>query len=116
MQENQLVKTCIITTIIGLILLIILSDKLEPDSIKISDIDKKQINKMVTVQAQISQITFKNDILSGKIKDNSGQIDLVAFDAKGISIRKGDLIQVQGKVSFYKDKPQINADKIIKIS
>ena len=49
------------------------------------------------------------------VRDNTGEITTIIFKEEKINLSKNDLIEVEGKVSKYKDKIEIIADLIILI-
>jgi len=106
-------KTTLAISLIGILLLLFLSQTLTPKLTNIENINNKLLNQKIKVQGQISNIrTFEDSnfqIIS--IKDSTGNIDLILNNP--INITKNQNITVIGKVTEYNQTLQIQADKII---
>ena len=106
-------KTTLSISLIGILLLLFLSEFISPNLTNISDINNKLLNRKTQVQGQIFNIrTFEDSnfqIIS--IKDSTGKIDIILNNP--INITKNQNITVIGKVTEYNQTLQIQADKII---
>ncbi|MBS3168226.1 OB-fold nucleic acid binding domain-containing protein [Candidatus Woesearchaeota archaeon] len=112
MEENLIIKLSLICTILGIILLVIISDKIELPSSEISSISEKEIGKNIKVIGKVNRVTEKNTITIIDLEDKTGIIQIVAFKPENLKLKKGGLIQVRGKVSLYESSTQIYADSI----
>lgn len=106
-------KTTLSISLIGILLLLFLSEILTPKPINIGDINNKLLNQKVNVQGQIFNIrTFEDsDFQIISIKDNTGKIDVTLDNPINITNNKN--ITVIGTIKEYKQYLQIQADKII---
>ena len=69
------------------------------------------MEKQVKIAGQVSsKQTYKNNFTSFKIKDSSGEINVIC-SCQNIQINQS--IETIGKVQEYKNNLQIQADKII---
>jgi len=106
-------KTTLSISLIGILLLLFLSEFLSPKITNISDINNNLLNQKTQVQGQIFNIrTFEDSnfqIIS--IKDSTGKIDIILN--KLVNITNNQNITVMGKVTEYNQTLQIQADKII---
>lgn len=112
----NLLKISLTISLIGIFLLLILSNTLEPKLISIGKINNNLMEKKVKVQGEISNIKTYEDsnfqiIL---IKDNTGKIE-VTID-KILNLTNNQSIIVIGSIQEYKKALQIQADKIISVS
>ncbi len=109
-----LTKICIISAILGISLLIIISDKINIPSSEISTITKNDIDKHIKVDGIITNIIKKgNSLAILDIENKKSAIRVVIFKPdKVLNIEKGDLIEVEGKISLYEGRLQIIADKV----
>ena len=107
-------KTTLSISLLGIFLLLFLSNILEPKLINIDGINNQLLNQKIQVQGQIFNIrTFEDSnfqIIS--IKDKTGKIDITLDHI--INITSNQNITVIGKVQEYKEFLQIQAEKIIK--
>ena len=112
-MADILTKLCIISTALGIILLIIVSDKVGPPKSSISSITERDINKAVVINGMIESITNKGSALALlEVRDSKSSITVVAFKPEENNIKKGDFVEISGRVSVYKNNLQIIADSI----
>ncbi len=106
-------KTTLSISLIGIFLLLFLSEFFSPNLTNISNINNKLLNQKTQVQGQIFNIrTFEDSnfqIIS--IKDSTGKIDITLNNL--INITNNQNITVIGKITEYNQTLQIQADKII---
>ncbi len=102
----------LITSIIGISLLLLLSLFVEPKLSTISELRSKQIYQKVKIQGQlISQKAISPSFGILKIKDLTGTIEVLLN--KNIQIKDNSTLEITGKISEYKENKQITADKIL---
>jgi DNA/RNA endonuclease YhcR with UshA esterase domain len=108
----NLKKISFIFALLGILLLLAISQSLPAKELKISDINEFQLNKVVKVKGLVfNQRNFQNEnfqIIS--IKDETGKIDIITNDI--INISNDDIILVQGKIKEFNGFLQIQSDKI----
>ena len=107
---KKLKEISILISVIGIMLLLILSNLVEPKLIKISDIDKHYLNQKIKTKVIVKKLIQYNNFMILTIKDNEKEI--FVFVDKIIDINKDSNIIVIGRVTEYKDKLQIRAEKI----
>lgn len=112
MENNLLIKLCIISAIVGIILLIIVSDKISIQTSTISSIDKSDINSLVKIRGTVKSAINKNTVSFLEIMDKTGKIKVVAFKPTNLTIKKDSMIEIEGKVSFYENNIQLYAETI----
>ena len=105
-------KTTLSISLIGILLLLFLSEFISPKITNISDINNKLLNQKTQVQGQILSIrTFEDSnfqIIS--IKDSTGKINIILNNP--INITNNQNITVIGTINQYNQTLQIQADKI----
>ena len=112
MEDKILIKLCILSAIIGLVLLIIISDKIELPSSNISSLTKQDINKAIKIRGTITQSTNKGTVSTIFLQDKTGSIEAVLFKPSNLILKKGSFIEIEGKVSLYNEKLQITAERV----
>jgi len=112
-MKISLLSLFFVISLIGVFLLLILSNILEPRLISIEKINDRFIDKKVKVQGEIFNIkTYKDsDFQVTSIKDKTGKIDITTD--KILNLKNNQTIIVIGKVTQYKQYLQIQADKIL---
>jgi DNA/RNA endonuclease YhcR with UshA esterase domain len=115
MQENTLLKSAIITIIIGLTFLFFYSQNINLRSVE--NFDNAFLNEHVKIQGKIEsvRITEKATFLKiyGSQTDN---FDVILFPEKEVKFIEGDNIEITGKVTEYNGKKEIIADEIVFMS
>ena len=108
-----LIKLSLAISLIGIIILLILTNTLEPQLRNIEEITTKDLNKKIKIQGKIINIrSFEESnfqIIS--IKDSTGKIDITTN--KILNLKNNQSIIVSGRVTDYKQYLQIEAEKII---
>jgi RecJ-like exonuclease len=107
MNDEKIFKISLITTAIGLVMLLLLSGYVNPENLTIDRIDKSKIDNQIEVEAMVSKITTTNSgtiIIS--LDDGTDTINLVAFPSAELSadeVKKGMNIRVIARVTPYHD-------------
>jgi len=114
MNNQTLLKISLIIAIIGIIILLLLANTIQPTQIKIKNIDESLLNQKIEIKGEIQSIkTYKeSNFQIITINDFTGKID-ITLDKPIINITKNQTIIAIGKVTEYKDNLEIQADKII---
>jgi len=109
-----IIKLSLAISLLGIIILLILTNTLEPNLKSIGEITTKDLNKKTKVQGTIINIrSFEESnfqIIS--IRDSTGKIDITTN--KILELKNNQIIIVTGRVTDYKQDLQIEAEKIIK--
>lgn len=118
MDEKSLLKLCLISSLIGLFILYMGAQLKEAEKMKIGEIGKSDVGKVVTVEGTISSKYYNGKHMFFDLKDNSGEIEIVAFEdsinrnnINPKKIKEGDKISVTGKINLYKGKLEIIAER-----
>lgn len=111
---NSITRVCLIVSILGILLLFLLANILEPSLVEISDISSSYLNKEVKINANIVKIYNLQDknfqILT--LSDNSGNITGVSFSKTPLTLNPNKTYEIRGKVQEYNKEIQINIDLI----
>ena len=102
--------------LLGVFILLLLSDILEPAQVKINELNFNQLNKDIKISGNVLSIkNFQEDeFLILTLADSTGEIEvLVDYKKSPPLIQKNQRITVTGKLSQYQKKLQIQADKIL---
>lgn len=108
----NLKTTSLIISIIGISILLTLSLIMEPKLSTIKELNKKQTFERVKIQGQLTNEKSYNNgtfnILT--IKDPTGEVEVLIN--KKINININQTLEIIGKITEYKNKVQITAEKI----
>lgn len=105
----KIAKLALITALLGVFILIILSQYLEPKIKPISEIDRSEIGNFVKVSGKVSNIK-QTKITTFDLSDKTGEIKIVSFDKIDISINSN--LEIIGKVNTYFNSLQIEVREI----
>ena len=97
-------------TILGILLIIILTNILQPKIIPINNITLKQLDKQIKTQGTITNIITHNEFQVITIK-NQTKINIL-LNLPSTNLTKNQNIIVTGKLQQYKNQLQINANQI----
>ncbi|RAP44399.1 OB-fold nucleic acid binding domain-containing protein [uncultured Methanosphaera sp.] len=118
MRDEEIFKLSVITTIIGLIGLIITFTFVTPEQLTINKIDNSKIDNYVEISGTVSSYTItKSNTKIIKITDNTGSINVVIFPSTEINMElsEGESIQLTGKVTSYNGQLELILDDPTKI-
>ena len=107
MNERALLKISLIGSIIGIIILFILSSFTELEENQISNLEDDNVK----VKGIITKITDRETIMIIEIAQQN-KIEAIIFKEENISLEKGDEIEITGSTDEYEGRQQIIVDKI----
>lgn len=113
MQEKTLLKIALVTSLVGILILLIILDKIDVSSSNINAINKTLSEKQVKIKGEITRITETPGLYIINVKDNTGNIDVIVFKEEKLELEKGAIIQVEGQITEYQGKMEIIAKKVI---
>ena len=93
-----------------LAILIVISIKIKPPFVSIENITEKNIDEKITTQIIVNKIYSKEGFAAINIKNSN--ISIIFFDTNKINITQNNTLEIQGKVSQYKNELEIIVDKI----
>lgn len=127
--DDKLLKIALITSLIGLIGLIIFTPSIEVKKVEIQDINRGMIDKEVSIDCVVSDVKASASKSSYflTINDGTGQMSLIIFESQlaqlednGIAVEsyKGKKVSVVGTVTEYNSQLELilssgNAIKIV---
>ena len=111
MDDNIILKISFVTCLLGIAIIVIISDKLELKESRINEINENMAEKNIKIKGYANPSRSNKIIQIIEVKDNTGQIEVIAYKGH-IKVKKGDIIEVEGSVSKYENKLQVNADTV----
>ncbi len=113
MEEKTLLKIALVCSIVGVFIIFIFADRLEPSLINISGISQSLIDKDVKIQGVVSSFRITSSVLMLDVRDETGTIKVVAFDKEDFEADKSQVIEVIGTVKKYNGVLEIEAKNIL---
>ena len=110
--DDKLLRIALITSLIGIIGLLIFTPTIEVKKVKIKDIDRGMIDEEVNIECVVADIASSKSKSSYflTINDGTGQMPLIIFEnqlaeihSNNIDINdfKGKKVEVTGKITEY---------------
>jgi len=111
MQQTRLFVFAVVSSLLGILLILYIGENFESNRIDISNIDGNYLENSVKVIGVVENLYFGNGVTIFNLKDNSGEIKVVAFD-NSTKIEDGMVIEIRGIVSEYKNEIEIISEVI----
>ena len=110
MNESLLLKTALITAILGLIAITLITKLTSLEEMNIGEAKQADEGAVLKITGTVERVTSKEGFSVISIKKEES-IDVVLFDS--INLSKGQKVEVTGKTKEYRGSKEIVADKII---
>ncbi|OEC84440.1 MULTISPECIES: OB-fold nucleic acid binding domain-containing protein [Methanobacterium] len=112
MKDSQIFTVALIIAILGLSGMILLSDKITPQEIKIKDLNKGMLDEDVSVVGMVEKIdkSPRSNTYFLQLRDGTGKTTAVVFDNAVLDLEKNNLtplsfvnhrVKITGKVQQY---------------
>ena len=111
MDEADLLKLSFCVSIIGIILLLVIDNFYALPELTIGEITLDEVGKEVVVKARVSKVSVRAENVFLEIDDGTSAITAVVFNTKE-EIKRGQLLEVEGKVARYKGEPELVVTKL----
>ncbi len=116
--DDKLLRIALITSLIGIIGLLIFTPTIEVKKVKIEDIDRGMIDEEVCIDCVIMDISTSSSKSSYflTINDGTGQMPLIIFEKQAAEIQsnnfdmidfKGKKVEVTGKITEYNSELEL---------
>lgn len=109
MKEKNLLKIALVTSLIGIFIILIVTEKADLFGYSIAKIDKSFVDRDVRIEGEIVKIKETPGLLILDVRDETGSIKVVAFKEEKIELKKGNKIEIEGKVREYRNELEIEA-------
>ena len=115
MKETLLLKIALICSLVGLVALFFISQRIELKDYK-PDFLNKNVGDNVKLSGKISKITSGNNVVFIELSQQVPVSVVVFTDNDFTNLNKDDFVEIEGKVQEYNGKEEIIADKIKVVS
>ena len=111
MKETLLLKIALICSLVGLVALFFISQRIELKDYK-PDFLNKNVGDSVKLSGKISKVTTGNNVVFIELIQQVPVSVVIFSDKEFTSLNKDDFVEIEGKVQEYNGKEEIIADKI----
>ena len=119
MSETNLISISLALSIIGIIILIFISDKIKVKEYQIKEImldqtlSKSLLEKEIQVKGVITNLKETSNSLLITISENKNNLKVIVYKKdKVIKLNKGQRIEVKGKLKTFEKEFEIEATEI----
>ncbi len=112
MKEKTLLKVALLTSLVGILILLFILEKIDLSSSNIANITKDNLDEKIKIKAEVTKVTETPGLYILDVKDFTGSIKVVVFKDEPLEIKQGDILEIEGQVTSYKDQVEIIAKKI----
>ena len=112
MEEKTLLRIALITSLFGILILLIILDKIDVSDSNIDAINETFLDRQVKIKGEITRITETPGLYIINVKDNTGNMGVIVFKEEKLELEKGNIVEVEGQVVEYQGKTEIIAKKI----
>ena len=110
---NDIYRICILIGALGIALIYGSSIYIEPEKVNISEIEPSWSGKRVVISGEATGVSKVNESLFFDLNDSTGEVMVADFDSES-KIEDGKEVRVQGRVTMYRGKLEIVAERIEK--
>jgi len=118
MEDKQIFKLALFTTIFGLVGMMFSANYIMPQEVKIKDIIRGMLDKEVLVEGLVTDVSQSRNggTFFLELMDGTGKIKLIIFESAAFEIQKTDIsilsfnkrrIRVVGRVTEYKGSLEV---------
>ena len=128
MEDSQIFKIVLIIAVLGLSGMMLLSDKITPQEIKVNNLNRGMLDEDVSVVGLVEKVdkSPRSNTYFLQIRDGTGKTTAVVFDTAVLDLEKNNLtpvsfanhrVKITGKVQQYNGNMELilNDGKSIKI-
>ncbi len=127
-KDKKIFKFALVTSVIGLVLMIIFAGQITPREVKIKDLNQGMLDQEVSIEGVVLDVTATKKTYFIRIMDDTGKLDAVIFNKNSNDFEKYNLkiknlinrrIKVLGTVTEYNGRFELiikNANSIKVVS
>ena len=113
MKEKTLLKLSLIFSVLGIIILLLISSNLKIDTKSIEKIEQEEIGNTIKVIGKIERITDMEKVMFITLAQQKTEtVSVILFKDANITIPEGSYVEITGTLDDYEGKKEIIADKI----
>ncbi len=106
-------KLSLIISIIGLVVLFLISERIKPKEYQINLLSKENLEQLIKIKGKITNIKEVKGLSIMEVEDESGKIKVILSKKDQIvKPKKGQEVEVMGKFQAYQKDFEIEAQEI----
>ena len=104
MIEKNLLKTALVCAIIGILIILSISENIEIKKSNIINITRENIEENVKIIGKISSLTETDELIIMNVEDETGKITVITFKNQDLNLTENQIVEIEGEVIDYKGK------------
>ncbi len=109
MDEQLLLRIALISVILGLVVLFLITQRIELSATQINKIDG--VNEDVLIKGVVTRVTDRGNLLFLEVTKPE-KMTVIMFKDGVIDVEKGDAVEVIGRVDEFEGKEEIVANEV----
>ena len=113
MQEKRMFRISVLMMVMGLVFLYFYAQ--EVDLKEVQKVDQGMVDETIKLFGQIEKINVAEKVTFIELinVEKIGNTKVILFSEEELFIKKGDYVEISGKVEEYNHQQEIVADKIV---
>lgn len=113
MKEKTLLKIALICSLVGIIILFIVSDNLVIQEIDISKLNEVELETTVKIIGRIEKVSDTDKLMFLTIgQEKVETVSVLLFKDSDISLKQGDYVEITGTIEDYEGEREVIANKV----
>lgn len=112
MKEKTLVKTALVCSLTGILLLLVVAEQQEIEVSSIASVTDEKMNTLVKIRGEITAITKTPATTIMKVQDDTGEITVLIFQEESSMLAEGNVVEVEGIAKKEKNLEKIEAKHV----
>ena len=109
-------KAALTCSLFGIVLLFLVSERIEVKELDISKIENEKIGNDIKVIGRVGRVTDTGKMMFLEVEQEKiEQITIILFKPGDISLVEGEYVEIVGEIDDYKGKKEIIANRVKKI-
>lgn len=114
MNDKTLLRIALLGSVVGVVILLLLSEQIGVQKEVISRLDGVPEGKEVEVVGKILRFSDKGKVAFVEIAEQKIEaVNVVLFKDRNITLREGDIVRVTGSVEEYEGKKEILGNRVV---
>lgn len=114
MNEKILLKLALGISILGLAMLFLLLNIIEPEEVSLRELQQKQINEYVTIKGIIKDIRSYDKVIYLDIAELQ-PITVIVFPDSKLRLENNSEVTIDGQIQLYNGKKELIVNEIKKV-
>ena len=114
-EEKVLFKVAVAGSLIGLLVIFLVSTNMSIEGVPIASITKEQAGEIIKINGEITRVTDTPAIMIVNVKDETGSIKVVMFKDDDVVLKKKQMVEIEGEVTEYNNELEIEAKRMRRV-